>query len=46
MAFDKKFYPFSMWDKKSLYLKIETGYAYTSDMNNELVKNFNPQKFT
>ena len=35
-----------MWDEKSIYPRIETGYAYTRDMNNELVEKFNNQTFT
>ena len=29
-----------MWDQNSIYPRIETGYAYTRDMNNELVEKF------
>ena len=39
-------YPSAMWDEKSIYPRIETGYAYTRDMNNELVEKFNNQTFT
>ena len=35
-----------MWDKNSIYPKIETGYAYTKDMNSDLVEKFNIQTFT
>ena len=35
-----------MSDDKSCYLRIETGYVYTEDMNDEFVKKFNSQKFT
>ena len=35
-----------LWDEKSIYPRIETGYAYTRDMNDELVKKFNNQTFT
>ena len=35
-----------MWDKKSIQPKIETGDAFTRDMNNELVEKFNNQTFT
>ena len=35
-----------MWDKKSIYPRIEAGYAYTEDMNDELVKKFNTVTFT
>ena len=34
-----------MWDKKSIYPKIETGYAFTRDMNDELVEKFDNQTF-
>ena len=40
------FYPSAMWDKVSLYPRIETGYAFTPDMNDELVEKFNAQTFT
>ena len=39
-------YPSAMWDKKSFYPRIETGYAFTRDMNDELVEKFNIQTFT
>ena len=39
-------YPSAMWDKSSINPKIETGYAFTNDMNDELVKKFNDQTFT
>ena len=35
-----------MWDKVSMYPRIETGYAFTPDMNDELVEKFNTQTFT
>ena len=35
-----------MWDEKSKYPKIETGYAFTEHMNDELVNNFYKQTFT
>ena len=35
-----------MWDEKSIYPRIETGYAYKRDMNDELVEKFNNQTFT
>ena len=35
-----------MWEPKSIFPKIETGYAYTKDMNDELVKKINEQTFT
>ena len=34
-----------MWDENSIYPRIETGYAYTRDMNDELVNKFNTQNF-
>ena len=40
------FYPSGMSDEKSNYPRIETGYAYTPDMNDELVEKFNHQTFT
>ena len=39
-------YPSVMWDEMSLYPEIETGYAFTKDMNDELVENFNIGNFT
>ena len=39
-------YPSAMWDENSIYPRIETGYAFTRDMNNELVEKFNNQTFT
>ena len=38
-------YPSAMWDEKSIYPKIETGYACTRDMNDELVNKFNTGNF-
>ena len=38
-------YPSAMWDEKSIYPRIETGYAFTRDMNNDLVNKFNNQTF-
>ena len=35
-----------MWDERSIYPRIETGYAFTTDMNDELVGKFNNQTFT
>ena len=32
--------------KKSIYPRIETGYAYTKDMNDELVRKFNTGNFS
>ena len=39
-------YTSAMGDKNSIYPKIETGYAFTPDMNDELVEKFNTQIFT
>ena len=39
-------YPNAMSDHMSIYPKIETGYAFTQDMNDELVKKFNEGNFT
>ena len=36
----------AVWDKKLTYPKIETGYAFTSEMNDELIEKFNNQTFT
>ena len=35
-----------MSDPESIYPRIETGYSFTKDMNNELVEKFNNQTFT
>ena len=40
-----KLYPSAMWDEKSIYPRIETGYAFKSHMNDELVNKFNNQTF-
>ena len=39
-------YPSAMWNENSIYPRIETGYAFTRDMNDELVEKFNNQTFT
>ena len=39
-------YQSAMSDGKSIYPRIKTGYAFTSDMNDELVEKFNTQAFT
>ena len=39
-------YPSAMWDEKSIYPRIETGYSFTRDMNKYLVHRFNNQTFT
>ena len=38
-------YPNAMWDEKSIYPRIETGYVFTRDMNDELVEKFNSGNF-
>ena len=38
-------YPSAMSDEHSIYPRIETGYAYTRDMNYELVEKFNNGNF-
>ena len=38
-------YPSAMWDEKSTYARIETGYAFTRDMNKFLVHKFNNSNF-
>ena len=38
--------PSAMWDENSIYPRIETGYAFTRDMNKFLVHKFNNQTFT
>ena len=35
-----------MSDEKSIYPRIETGYVFSPDMNDELVEKFNTQTFT
>ena len=39
-------YPSALWDKASIYPRIETGYAFTLDMNDEFVEKSNTQTFT
>ena len=39
-------HPSAMWDKTSIYPKIETGYAFGKLIKNELVEKFNNQTFT
>ena len=39
-------YPSAMWDENSIYTRFETGYAFTRDMNDELVEKFNSGNFT
>ena len=38
-------YPSAMWDKNSLYPKIETGYAFQPHMNDVFVNDFNIETF-
>ena len=38
-------YPSAIRDEKSIYPRIETGYASTGDMNDELASKFNNGKF-
>ena len=40
-----RLYPSAMWDENSFYPRIETGYAYTRDMNDEVVEKFNNGNF-
>ena len=35
-----------MWDKNSIYPKLETGYCYTRDMKSDIVEKFNNQTVT
>ena len=35
-----------MWDENSVYIRIETDYAFTTGMNGELVENFKIGTFT
>ena len=39
-------YPSAMSDPESIYLRIETGYAFTPDMTEDLVNKYNNQTFT
>ena len=38
--------PKTMSDPESIYPGVETGYAFTKDMNDELVNKLNTQTFT
>ena len=38
-------YPSAMWDEKSVYLKIETGFAFKPQMNKTYVEAFNNETF-
>ena len=40
-----RLYPSAMWDENSVCPRIETGYSFTEDMNDELVKKFNNGNF-
>ena len=47
MNFDAtSLYPSAMWDNESIYPRIESGYHFTPDMNDEIVQKFNTQTFT
>ena len=35
-----------MWDDNPIYPRIEAGYAFTPDLNDESVERFNNQTFT
>ena len=39
-------YPSGMWDENSIYSKIETDYAFTDDMNDEIVEKIDSKLFT
>ena len=39
-------YPSAMWDEKSVYPKLETGFAFKPDMNDVHVEVFNNQTFS
>ena len=38
-------HPSAMWDEESIHPKIETGFAYTKEMNDGLVEKINTQTF-
>ena len=38
-------YPSAMWDEKSVYPKIETGFVFEPNMNDVYVEAFNNQSF-
>ena len=38
-------YPSAMWDENSIYPRIETGHAFITDMNDELVEKFKTGNF-
>ena len=46
MDFDAtSLYPSAMWDEKSVYLEIESGYVFKPHMNKTYVDAFNNQTF-
>ena len=46
MVFDAtSLYPSAMWDEKSVYPKVETGFGLKPHMNDVFVKSFNDQTF-
>ena len=46
MDFDAtSLYPSAMWDEKSVYPKLETGFVFKPDMNDVYVEAFNNQSF-
>ena len=46
MDFDAtSLYLYAMWDEKSVYPKIESGFAFTHHMNKTYVDAFNNQSF-
>ena len=38
-------HPSAIWNEKSIYPRIETGYVFTKDMNDELVEKFKSANF-
>ena len=46
MDYDATLYLSAMWVEKSVYPKIETGFAFKPDMNDVYVEAFNNQTFT
>ena len=38
-------YPSAMWDKSSVYLKIESGFAFKPHMDNVYLEAFNNHNF-
>ena len=41
-----RLYPSAMWNKASIYPKIETGNGFTRVMNDDVVEKYNIQSFT